>query len=180
MSVTISPPIRVFAFLGALVAVGAAAFLFFVVRPGSTDESTVSTEPATQTTPAPSKAPAQVTPRAQEPPRAATVRTKSGFPVPVHRALRRNRVVVVAVYMPGAAVDAQVRTAARQGARQAGAGFVAISALSERLVRPLVAKTGVLPAPAVVVVERPGIVNATLGVIDSQTVIQAVVQAKSS
>lgn len=80
--------------------------------------------------------------------------------------------------MPGAGVDSQVRAAARAGARVSGAGFVALSALSERLVRPLVAKTGVLPDPAVVILKRPGIVTATLSVTDRETIAQAVVQAK--
>jgi hypothetical protein len=93
--------------------------------------------------------------------------------------LRKHPVVVVAIYMPGASVDAVVRREARAGARAARAGYVAVSALSERLVRPLVAKTGVLPAPAVLVIQRPGVVRATLGVTDSETVAQAVAQARA-
>jgi hypothetical protein len=180
MSVTMSPPIRVVAFLCALVAAGIAAFLFLVVRPGSGADTVGSPTPVTN--PAPGTKPADSKPRTTVAPRPATrpatVQTPSGFPVPVHRALRRHRVVVVAVYMPGAGVDLQVRAAARAGARQGGAGFVAVSALSERLVRPLVAKTGVLPDPAVVVIKRPGIVSATLSVADRETIAQAVVQAK--
>ena len=180
MSMTLSPPIRVFAFLGALVAVGIAAFLFLVVRPGSGTEAVASPTPVTR--PAPVTKPAVTKPRTSVPQRPASrptaVQTKSGFPVPVDRALRRHPVVVVAVYMPGAGVDLQVRAAARAGARQGGAGFVAVSALSERLVRPLVAKTGVLPDPAVVILKRPGIVTATLSVTDRETIAQAVVQAK--
>jgi hypothetical protein len=45
-------------------------------------------------------------------------------------------------------------------------------------VRPLLAKTGVLPDPAVIVLERPGVVRATLGVTDRVTVAQAVAQAR--
>ena len=67
----------------------------------------------------------------------------------------------------------------RAGARASRAGYVAVSALSERLVRPLVAKTGVLPDPAVLVIERPGIVGATLSVTDRETVAQAVAQARA-
>jgi hypothetical protein len=87
-------------------------------------------------------------------------------------------VVVVVVYTPGAAVDSVVRAEARAGARAARAGFVPLSALSARLVQPLVAKTGVLPSPAVVVVRRPDVVAAELGVTDSETVAQAVAQAR--
>jgi hypothetical protein len=178
VSVTLSPPIRIFAFVGVLAAVGLAAFFFVMGRsaaetepssaPAVTKPATQPATPATPTTPA--RTPAQK-------PRAATL-PPSGFPLPVHRALRRNRVVVVVVYMPGASVDSIVRAEARSGARTARAGLVQMSSLSERLVQPLVAKTGVLPNPAVVVVKRPGVVAATLGVTDRETIAQAVAQAR--
>ena len=172
VSVTISPPIRVFALLGALAATGLAAFLFLVGRSGS--ETVPVTRPVVKTRPVVPKTPAKTPQRTQQ----LSVQTKSGFPLPVDRALRRHRVVVVVVYMPGSGVDSVVRAEARAGARRSRAGFVAISALSEPLVRPLVAKTGVLPDPAVVIVKRPGVVTATFGVTDRETVAQAVAQAK--
>jgi hypothetical protein len=179
MSLTLTPPVRIFAFVGVLVAAGLAAF-FFVVGRADSGGDVASPAPVTRTTPTTN--PATTKPRASVPQRpaarTATVRTKSGFPVPVHRALARNRVVVVVVYMPGAGVDLEVRAAARAAARAAGAGFVAMSALSERLVRPLVAKTGVLPDPAVVVIKRPDVVTTTLSVTDRETVAQAVAQAR--
>jgi len=179
VSVTISPPIRMFALLGALAATALAAFLLLVGRSGSETGSPASPTPATK--PAAKPAPAATKTRATTPrlnPRTAAVQTKSGFPLPVDRALRRHRVVVVVVYLPGAGVDSLVRAEARAGAQRSRAGFVAISALSESLVRPLVARTGVLPDPAVVIVKRPGLVTAMLGVTDRETVAQAVAQAK--
>ena len=178
VNVTISPPIRVFALLGALAATALAAFLFLVGRSGSETGSLVSPTPVTK--PAARPAPAATKSRATTPRlhRTAAVQTKSGFPLPVDRALRRHRVVVVVVYLPGAGVDSVVRAEARAGALRARAGYVAISALSEQLVRPLVAKTGVLPDPAVMIVKRPGVVTATFGVTDRETVAQAVAQAK--
>jgi hypothetical protein len=175
VSVTLSPPIRIFAFAGVLVALGLAAFFFVVGRTAAetaTDEPLVAREATT--TPSMPRTPAT---RPARTPR-TTQLPPSGFPLPVHRSLRRNGVVVVVVYMPGASVDAVVRAEAKAGARQARAGLVQLSALSERLVEPLVAKTGVLPNPAVVVVKRPGVVVASLGVTDRQTVAQAVVQAR--
>jgi hypothetical protein len=176
VSLTLSPPIRVFALLGVLVATGVAAFVFLVASPQGEAEPIASktppTRPAQKTKPAP-KAPARQTPT-----RPAARQTKSGFPAPVDRALRHNRVVVVAVYMPGAGVDSIVRREARAAAISAHAGYVPISALSERLVRPLMARTGVLPDPAVVVVKRPGVVTAMLSVADRDTIAQAIVQAK--
>lgn len=178
MSVTISPPIRVFALLGALAATALAAFLLLVGRSGSEtapgSSPTPVTRPVVKTRPAAPKTQAKTPQRTRQ----LGVQTKSGFPLPVDRALRRHRVVVVVVYMPGAGVDSVVRAEARAGARRSRAGFVAISALSEPLVRPLVARTGVLPDPAVVIVKRPGIVTAMLGVTDRETVAQAVAQAK--
>jgi hypothetical protein len=104
--------------------------------------------------------------------------TKTGFPASVDRALRLRGVAVVAVYMPHAAVDAAVLKEARAAAVKSRVGYVAISALNERLVQQLVAKTGVLPAPAVLVVKRTGVVTATLSVADRDTIAQAVAQAR--
>jgi hypothetical protein len=159
--------------LGVLAAVALAAFLFIAARPQSEAATTPTTRPAPQTKPTPNAKPTKASPA-----RPATRATKSGFPVPVDRVLRNNRVVVVAVYLPGAHVDAVVRREARAAAIWARAGYVAMSAVSERLMRPLVAKTGVLPDPAVVIVKRPGVVTATLSVADRDTIAQAVVQAK--
>jgi hypothetical protein len=80
--------------------------------------------------------------------------------------------------MPAAPVDAIVRREARAAARAGGAGFVAMSALNERAVSGLVAKAGVLPDPAVVIVERPGAVTAIFSVTDAATIQQAVAQAR--
>jgi hypothetical protein len=176
-SMTMTPPVRVFALVGGLIAVGLAVFVF-LLRPGGDDGTNAlskPTAPPSQVT-KPSKPPAAAAPRAT-PSRPAAL-PASGFPLPIHRALRKHPVVVVAVYMPGASVDALVRREAKAGARTARAGYVAVSALSERLVRPLVARTGVLPAPAVLVLRRPGVVTTTLSVTDRETVAQAVAQAR--
>jgi hypothetical protein len=175
VSVTLSPPTRIFAFVGVLTAVGLAGFLFLVAR-GGTETGGTQVETFTRTTDTKPTAPSATptTPRRQR----ADGGTASGYPLPVDRALRRNSVVVVVVYMPRASVDAFVRREARAAAIATHAGFVQLSALSERLVRPLVAKTGVLPDPAVVVLKRPGVVTSTLSVTDRATVAQAVAQAR--
>jgi hypothetical protein len=181
VSTTLSPPIRIFAIVGVLVAAGLAAFFFVAGRSAGESLGTPATTP-TRTTEQPTPVTRPTTkpsmpatrPRANGTPAV----TRSGFPVPVDRALRRNPVVVVVVYMPGASVDSVVRREARAAAIGSRAGYVAMSALSERLVRPLVAKTGVLPDPAVVVVRRPGVVVKTLSVTDRTTVAQAIVQAR--
>jgi hypothetical protein len=174
VSMTLTPPIRVAALVGALVATGLVAFVFLIGRGTSDTDASAPTNPAakpsTQTTPTKASRTRAAVPR--------VVVTKSGFPAPIDRALRRRGVAIVAVYMPRAAVDAAVRTEARAAAVKSRAGYVAISALNERLVRSLVAKTGVLPAPAVLIVKRPGVVIATLSVADRETIAQAVAQAR--
>ena len=176
MSVTLSPSIRIFTLVGVLAATGLAAFLFLLARGETGSEPSVSSEPVTTAERGVTQSP-RTTPRSSSA-RPTAVRAKSGFPPPVDRALRRRRVVVVAVYIPGAAVDAIVRAEARAAASRTGAGYVAISASSERLVSPLVAKTGVLPDPAVLIVKRPGVVTTTLSVTDRDTIAQAVAQAR--
>jgi hypothetical protein len=173
VTTTLSPPVQIFAVLGVIAALGFAAFTFL-----SGGEATVAT-PAPVTTPAPApKAPATPNRAARRPAPTRTTTTPNGFPTPVNRALGNRKVVVVAVYMPGAGVDLVVRAEAKAAARAMGAGFVALSALNEKVMGPLVGKTGVLPDPAVLVVRRPGVVATTMSVSDRHTIAQAVAQAR--
>ena len=177
VSVTISPPIRVFALLGLLAATALGAFFFLVGRTTEDGGQAVPRTPATK--PAPEAKPRETTtPAPQKPKPTVTFRTRTGLPLPIERLLGRHRVVVVAVYLPGAGVDAVVRKEAQAAARMTGAGYVSLSALSERLARPLVAKPGVLPDPAVVLVKRRGVIAAIWSVTDRETIAQAVLQAK--
>jgi hypothetical protein len=186
VSATISQPVRIFALVGLLAATGLAAFVFLTGRQADPAAAQATPAPQAAVTPAAARAPQTVPSKTPAPARRAQAApatraakpTRSGLPVAIDRLFRGNRIVVVAIYMPGAAVDAHVRAEARAGADRAKAGFVAIAATSERLVAPLVAKTGVLPEPAVVVLRRPGTVVTTLGVTDSGTVAQAVLHAK--
>jgi len=171
---TLSPPTRVTAFVGAVVLTGLAAVVFILGRGALGGEPTASTTPAEK--PAPRAAPVA------EPATAGRVKPKprvsSGFPAKIDHALRYSRVVVVSVSVPGAAVDGIVRSEARAAAKASRAGFVAISASNERAVAGLFAKTGVLPAPAVVVVRRPGEVVTVFSVTDAGTIAQAVAEAR--
>ncbi len=179
MTTTVSRPVQVFAVLGILATVGFAGFTFLA---GSGDASTAP-PPATPVSPVapvatpstPSLDPAPVAPAARRP---ATTATRSGFPLPVDRALRKKRTVVVAVYLPRASVDLVVKGEAQAAAAATGAGFVAVSAADEQLVRSLVGKIGIVPDPAVLVVRRPGVVVAQLGVTDRGAIAQAVAQAR--
>lgn len=174
MSLTLNPPTRLNALIGALVLTGLAAVVFLLGRGALGETPGGSAAPAPAARPAPDVA-ARPKPTAAPHARA---RVPSGFPSKIDHALRYNRVVVVSVSLPGAAVDAVVRRQARSGAKAARAGFVAISAANERAISGLVAKTGVLPAPAVVIVKRPGVVAGTFSVTDAGTIAQAVAQAR--
>jgi hypothetical protein len=177
VTATVSRPVQMFAVLGV---VGALGFAVLNSMGGSSDASTTpapaeTVVPAAQ--PKPVTAPSPQTGTAARRPSAAAV-TRSGFPPAVDSALRRKKVVVVAVYMPRASVDLVVRTEAAAAAASAGAAFVAVRATNERVVRPLIARVGLLSDPAVLVVRRPGLVVARLGVTDRGTIAQAVVQAR--
>jgi hypothetical protein len=175
VSLTLNPPTRVTALVGALVLTGLAAIVFFLGRGalGEPDTTPLASAPVTKPAGAVQVAPKPAVSRVKPKPRVL-----SGFPAKIDHALRYSRVVVVSVSMPGGAVDAIVRNEARAGAKASRAGFVAISATNERAVSGLVAKTGVLPAPAVVIVKRPGVVMTTFSVTDAGTVAQAVAQAR--
>lgn len=177
MSVTLTPPVRVAALVAALVLAGLGAFVLLLGRGGAEDSATPAVAATRPTTQAKADAKRHATRAAtRSRPRSST--TPSGFPRPIDHALRYRRVVVVTVYVPGAAVDAVVKREARAGAQRSKAAFVAIRASSEGALQRLIAKTGILPAPAVLVIRRPGVVTATLGVTDRETVAQAVVQAR--
>ena len=175
MTTTLSPPVRIFAVIGVLAAVGFAAFTFLM---GGGEVSLESSEPLVPTTKRTTPAPTPTPTPARTPARTQRAAPTSGFPVPVERALRKSRLVVVVVSTPRASVDAVVRAEARAAARSTNAGYASLSALNERQVRALVGKTGVLPSPAVLVVRRSGAVVARFGVTDHVTIAQAVAQAR--
>ncbi len=178
VSLTLHPSARVAAFVGALVLTGLAAVVLMLGRGALGGES----PPATTTAPATTSKPTTHSASTSRPKAAAKpvkpAHVASGFPARIDHALRYSRVVVVSVSIPGAAVDRVVRSEARSAARASRAGFVAISVLNERAVAGLVAKTGVLPDPAVVIVKRPGTVAATFSVADAGTIAQAVAEAR--
>lgn len=172
MTSTVSRPVQIFAVLGI---VGALGFAVFNFTAGSGGASTAA-EPLVPASIQPSARPAQQPAAARRP--AAATGTRSGFPAQVDSALRRKPVVVVAVYMPRAGVDLALRTEAQVAAARTGAAFVAVRATNERVVRPLFAKVGLVSDPSVLVVRRPGVVVAQLGVTDRQTIAQAVAQSR--
>lgn len=174
MSTTLSPPVRVAAIVAALVLTGLGAFIFLAGRQAPVETAAPATPTTTPTPPAAKPhAAAKPTPAVKKP------ALRPDLPAPVAAALQNRQVVVVAIYVPGAAVDSIARREAKAGARMGVAGYVPVSASSGNALEKIVAKTGVLPTPAVVIFERPADVATVLGVADRQTVAAAVRQAKS-
>jgi hypothetical protein len=102
------------------------------------------------------------------------------FPAAVEKALATKRIVVVSLYTPGVALDSLTRAESKAGAKEAGAGFVALDVNTQRDVKPLLTMLGPIEAPAVLVVRRCcGWTFATFeGFVDRATVAQAVVDAR--
>ncbi len=190
----LSPPVRIFALVAALVAVAGALAMFTLGR-GSSEPISVTRRPravAKQPGPAkvaapkaqaatPTKAAAKPEPRpaAAAPPKNPPL-APSGLPVAVDAALRSHEVVVVSLYVPNARVDRLATDEARAGAALGGAGFVALNVLEERTAKALLAKLGTLEDPSLLVVKRPGEVALRLsGFVDRDTVAQAAATASS-
>lgn len=163
------PTSRILAILGLAVAALAAFFLF--VRPMLQDdsESTPTASSAVQPSAPVAKPHAKPAVRPARP----VVQLQPGLPANVARALRRERVVVAAVWAPGAS-DAATLAAARKGAKASGAGFVAVNVLYEGHARALERLVGPISDPSVLVFRRPGkVVNRFEGFADTATIAQA-------
>ncbi len=100
-----------------------------------------------------------------------------GLPMPLAKALRHHRVVVVSLFDPQATTDALSFAEARSGAAAARAGFLAVSVLDDDVAGPLTAALpggGLLPDPGVLVYRAPHSLVVRLdGFADRDAVAQA-------
>jgi hypothetical protein len=185
----ISPPIRIFALVAVLVAVG--GMLFLRTSGGA------AAEPIAAPVLAKAAAAPAVTPAAKPAAKAATAKRTakaqaaasapknpplppSGFPPAVDAALRKHEVVVVSLYVPDARVDALAADEARAGAALGGAGFVALDVLDEKVATKLLEQLGTLEDPSLLVIKRPNVVAVRIsGFVDRDTVAQAAASASS-
>jgi hypothetical protein len=211
MSVTISPQIRVIALVGLLAALGLGASMLVLNRGGSKSETVASSTPAattpgkTHTTPAapasakPQPPASHVTKPAAKPatkphtaarPHAHKAAKPSGFrgnpvyaqlPAPLQWQLAHHKIVVVSVYNPRSDVDAISVAEAHAGAVEAGAGFLLVSVLDNKVAGILTALQpggGLLPDPGVLVYRAPGEIALRLdGFADRASVAQAATNA---
>jgi len=224
----VSTPIKIFAVVGLVLALGVGAMTMMKGGGSSTSSSTpapavthpvvpATTSPAatppatTHATPAPShthSAKPAPAPHATNPaahatttpapttkpavhPQTAHAKAKAHKPLPAVAAdglptqldmlLHIHRVVVVAVYDPEIPTDKLFVGEAQAGARDAHAGFLAVSVLDEGLAGPLTAAAGkgqLLPSPGLLVYKQPALLmNIITGFIDRAAVAEAVANA---
>lgn len=206
MNLTVSPQIRILALVGLLAALGLGASMFLFA--GHTTKS--QTSPATtaslrqHTTPAttPLTTPTRHTtkPHAATKPKPTTkshherrVATKpkatvfrgnpvyAQLPQALQWQLAHHKIVVVSLYNPRSDVDAISVAEAHAGAVDAGAGFLLVNVLDNKVAGILTALLpggGLLPDPGVLVYRAPGQIAIRLdGFNDRETVAQAALNA---
>jgi hypothetical protein len=120
--------------------------------------------------------PAVTPPKASSPstPAKPAVVLLPGLPAQVASKLRYSKVVVVSVYLASAVGDRAAVTQTRIGARDAGAGFVAVNVANDKNAKAMSAFVGPVSSPTMLVVRRPGkIVTQIPGVVEAAIVAQA-------
>lgn len=190
----LSPPVRIFALVAALAAVGGMLFVFTSGR-GSAAEADLALPPVAAAAAKPSKAPVvhktaaakaaakakPATPRAPvkaAPKKVVPTIPPTGFPVAVDRALANHKVVVVSLVVPGSPIDELAAGEAKAGAKLGGAGYLALNVLNERVAQALLAKLDGPKEPSVLVFRHTGEVALALeGFVDRETVAQAAANA---
>jgi hypothetical protein len=99
------------------------------------------------------------------------------LPAPLQWQLAQHKVVVVSLYNPNANVDAISVAEAHAGALDAGAGFLLVSVLDDKVAGILTALLpggGLLPAPGILVYRAPGNIALRIdGFADRTSVAQA-------
>jgi len=154
-----------------IVALVAAFAALMVVRTGmlGTSSDSGSTAPIAGSIPA--RAPAKPITKTAAAPKIVLL---PGLPAKVAHALRYSKVVVVSLYVGQAPGDRTSVVAARQGARAAGAGFVAVNVGSDKTAASVKSFAGPVSPPSMLVVRRPGkIVTQISGPVETAVVTQA-------
>ena len=196
MTLTFDTRARMFLLVSLLVLAGAvAAFMAYQRMHDSsggssstaTPQSPVTKPPSHASTPKPAAAahkPAtKIAPVTKPKPHAAAAAKPkhaappNQLPLPIRRALAHDRIVVVALYDPGAKIDGAALDEARAGALLAGGSFVRIN-VRTNAVDSLNARYGAVQDPAVIVLRPPGVLVVRIdGFADRDTVAQAALNA---
>jgi hypothetical protein len=193
----LSPQLRIFALVAALVAVGGGLFVFTSSRGAAAEPELAAPLPAAQVAkhakiPAAHKTPAAKAKAAAAKPKVTTAKAPvkiapkkvvpkippTGFPLAVDRALAKHKVVVVSLVVPGSHIDELAAGEAKAGAKLGGAGYLALNVLNERVAHAVLSKLNGLDEPSLLVLKRSGeVVLALEGFVDRETVAQAAANA---
>jgi hypothetical protein len=202
VNLTVSPQIKILALVGMLAAVGLAASMF-VLGGSSNKTSTVAAHtpvrhvakprtvvpvhvPAKHATKTHAKTPTVAHPKAHKKAAAKPARFHGNavyaqLPKPLQWQLAHHKVVVVSFYNPSSSVDAISVAEAHAGATDAGAGFLLVSVLDNKVAGILTALLpggGLLPDPGVIIYRAPGDIALRLdGFSDRASVAQAATNA---
>jgi hypothetical protein len=119
-------------------------------------------------------APAKATPaKAAAKPKPAVTLVK-GTPRTIAGQLATHDVVIVLLYDPNARVDDYSLAETQLGAKDSGAGFLAVNVMNQRQASPFTTAYGVLQDPTVLFFKRPGKLALKLvGYADHDTIAQA-------
>lgn len=189
MNMTVSRPIRIFALVALIAALGGAASLSLHKSHNAAAPVVARTTPAAAaTTPHPSTAPkTAVPPKTAAAPAKKTpapVVAANGLPITVADALHAHKIVVVSVFDPQSSTDAISYAEAKAGAGEAGAGFVGVSVLDNPAAGALTSVLpggGLLPEPGILIYRRPGtLVQLINGFADRDVVAQAAASSETA
>ncbi len=181
---TVGRPVQLFALVALLAALGGGATL--ILQKKQTTATPIANVSAPHGAAAAATA-AHPTARSQAKP---TVRKQppalvaaNGLPLPLAKALRTHRVVVVSLFDPQSRTDAISFAEARAGARAAHVGFLGVSVLDNAVAGPLTAVLPagqLLPEPGLLIYRRPNVLVQRIdGFADRDAVAQAAVASTS-
>lgn len=185
MSLSVSAPVRIAAFVGVAAALAlGGTFMFMGGKQNSVSASPViikhhrfgpGVKTGTAAKPATRPGPTLAVHTARKKPTAEVAALAAGLPVPIARALGRSRVVVVELSNPTSELDAIAFAEARAGAALAGVAFVPLNVLSQADVGALTEQFGqALPDPGLFIYTRPAKLALRIdGFVDKETVAQA-------
>lgn len=186
MDMTVSRPIRIFALVALIAAIGGAAMLTLQKKHTNAPVVAATSHPSPSTTTKPK------TPR-PEPARAATTPVRkapvpvvapNGLPTALADALHAHKIVVVSIFDPQSSTDAISYAEAKAGAGEAGAGFLGVSVLDNPVAGALTSLLpggGLLPEPGVLVYRRPDtLVQLINGFADRDVIAQVAASSETA
>jgi len=186
MDMTVSRPIRIFALVALIAAIGGAAMLTLQKKHTSVPVAAATSHPSSSPTTKPKTPRPGPTKTASTPVRKAPapVVAPNGLPIALADALHSHKIVVVSIFDPQSSTDAISYAEAKAGAGEAGAGFLGVSVLDNTVAGALTSLLpggGLLPEPGVLVYRRPDtLVQLINGFADRDVVAQIAASSETA